>query len=108
MSYVARICNLLYRRFVIGKASAISSVHERSGGPQNAILRYGRLQICATLAFLTLTIPVYAASLSDPAVDAYNARIGTQTFSGQYKFTTNTLLVETAQAITNFGSDTIK
>ena len=35
-------------------------------------------------------------------------RIGTQTFSGLYKFTTNTLLVETAQAITNLGSDTIK
>src|ERR1035441_5767359 len=49
-----------------------------------------------------------AASLSDPAVDSYNMRVGTQTFSGLYKFTTNTLLVETAEAITNLGSDTIK
>jgi hypothetical protein len=46
--------------------------------------------------------------LSDPAVDAYNVRVSTETFAGLYKFTTNTLLVETAEAITNFGSDTIK
>ena len=38
-----------------------------------------------------------AAPLSDPAVDSYNMRVGTETFSGLYKFTTNTLLVETAQ-----------
>ena len=49
-----------------------------------------------------------AAPLSDPAVDSYNVRVGTETFSGLYKFTSNTLLVETAQAITNLGSDTIK
>ena len=51
---------------------------------------------------------VSAAPWSDPAVDSYNMRVGTQTFSGLYKFTTNTLLVETAEAITNLGSDTIK
>ncbi|MDE3066326.1 MAG: DUF2341 domain-containing protein [Verrucomicrobiota bacterium] len=49
-----------------------------------------------------------AATLSDPQVDAYNVRVGTETFAGLYKFTTNTLLVETAEAITNLGSDTIK
>jgi hypothetical protein len=49
-----------------------------------------------------------AASLSDPAVDAFNPRIGTETFAGMYQFTTNTLLVETAEAITNLGSDVIK
>jgi hypothetical protein len=49
-----------------------------------------------------------AATLSDPAVDSYNVRVGTETFAGAYKFTSNTLLVETAQAITNLGSDTIK
>ena len=49
-----------------------------------------------------------AASLSDPVVDSYNTRVGTETFSGLYKFTANTLLVETARAITNLGSDTIK
>lgn len=48
------------------------------------------------------------APLSDPAVDAYNVRLSTQTFGGLYQFTTNTLLVETAQAIRGFGADTIK
>jgi len=48
------------------------------------------------------------ATLSDPEVDKYNVRIGTQTFAGLYQFTTNTLLVETAQAIQGMGSDTIK
>lgn len=51
---------------------------------------------------------VHAAKLSDPEVDAYKVRVGTETFAGLYHFTTNTLLVETAQAITNLGSDTIK
>jgi hypothetical protein len=49
-----------------------------------------------------------ATNLSNPQVDAYNYRIGTETFAGMYKFTANTLLVETAEAITNMGSDTIK
>lgn len=49
-----------------------------------------------------------AATLSDPEVDAYNVRIGTQTFAGLYQFTTNTLLVETAQAIRGLRSDIIK
>jgi hypothetical protein len=49
-----------------------------------------------------------AANLQDPQVDAYNLRVGTETFAALYKFTTNTALVETAQAITNMGSDTIK
>ena len=49
-----------------------------------------------------------AATLSDPAVDSYNTRVGTETFSGLYKFTASTLLVETAKAITNIGTDTIK
>jgi hypothetical protein len=48
------------------------------------------------------------ATLSDPEVDRYNLRIGTQTFSGLYHFTTNTLLVETAQAIQDMGSDVLK
>jgi Concanavalin A-like lectin/glucanases superfamily/Domain of unknown function (DUF2341) len=49
-----------------------------------------------------------AAPLSSPQVDSYNMRVGTETFAGMYHFTTNTLLVETAQAITNLGSDAIK
>jgi hypothetical protein len=51
---------------------------------------------------------VQAGTLSDPAVDAYNVRVGTETFNAMYQFSTNTALVETAQAITNMGSDTIK
>src|SRR5215471_18560787 len=39
-----------------------------------------------------LAHPASAATLSDPAVDSYNVRIGTQTFDGLYQFTTNTLL----------------
>src|SRR6185295_2580505 len=46
---VAQICNLPYRRFVIGRASETSSALELADVPQNAILRYSRLQICATL-----------------------------------------------------------
>ncbi|HZM05717.1 MAG TPA: DUF2341 domain-containing protein [Candidatus Saccharimonadales bacterium] len=51
---------------------------------------------------------IHAGALSNPAVDSYNVRAGTETFAGLYKFTTNTLLVETAEAITNMGSDVIK
>jgi hypothetical protein len=59
----------------------------------------------ATLAAPRVSL---AANLSDPQVDAYNVRVGTETFAALYKFTTNSALVETAQAITNMGSDTIK
>jgi hypothetical protein len=51
---------------------------------------------------------VSAATLSDPLVDKYNVRVGTETFSGLYHFTTNNLLIETARAITNMGSDILK
>jgi len=71
-----------------------------------AVLRIGfGLGGLATLALLA-TSP--AATLSNPAVDNYNVRVGTETFAALYKFTTNTALVETARAITNMGSDTIK
>ena len=49
-----------------------------------------------------------AARLSDPAVDRFNVRVGTQTFGPKYQFTTNSALVETAEAIRGFGSDIIK
>ena len=45
---VAQICNLPYRRFVIGWALKTCGCVEPARAPQNAILRYGRLQICAT------------------------------------------------------------
>jgi len=46
---VAQICNLPYRRFVIGITSESSTALALADVPQNAILRYSRLQICATL-----------------------------------------------------------
>ena len=45
---VAQIFNLLYRRFVIGKAWKQFEASRIAASPQNAILRYGRLKICAT------------------------------------------------------------
>jgi hypothetical protein len=62
----------------------------------------------AVLAVLAVLDTAPASNLSDPQVDAYNVRVGTETFAALYKFSTNTALVETAQAITNMGSDTIK
>ena len=46
---VAQICNLPYRRFVIGRASESSNALGLADLQQNAILRYSRVQICATL-----------------------------------------------------------
>ena len=68
------------------------------------------LRVLRVLLLFCLALPIRspAATLSDPAVDAFNVRVGTQTFAGQYQFTTNTLLVETAQAIRDMGSDVIK
>jgi hypothetical protein len=60
------------------------------------------------LAGLSCVASLRAASLSNPQVDGYNVRLGTQTFAGLYQFTTNTLLVETADAISALGSDTLK
>ena len=45
---VAQIFNLLYRRFAIGRATDICGRVGPACVRQNAILRYGRLKICAT------------------------------------------------------------
>jgi hypothetical protein len=71
-----------------------------------AIVVWHSLRLALAVVFLAGRAP--GASLSDPAVDAYNVRAGTQTFAGLYQFTTNTLLVETAQAISAMGSGVIK
>jgi hypothetical protein len=47
-SVVAQTCSLPYRRFAIGKTSARSNAFDFADTLQDAILRYGRLQICAT------------------------------------------------------------
>jgi hypothetical protein len=46
--------------------------------------------------------------MSDPEVDRYNLRAGTQTFGPLYQFTASTKLVETAEAIGGMGSDVLK
>jgi hypothetical protein len=51
---VAQICNLPYRRFVIGRASESSNALALADVQQNAILRYSRLQICATRSVRSL------------------------------------------------------
>src|ERR1017187_7818417 len=45
---VTQIFNLPYRRFVIGRAPDGCYRFEPAHAPQNAILRYGRLNICVT------------------------------------------------------------
>ena len=72
--------------------------------------RISRRRSLVTLltAGLVWVTALQAGTLSIPAVDSYNMRVGTETFAGLYTFTTNTLLVETAEAMTNMGSDVIK
>ena len=79
---------------------------QRVARPPCAIVVWHSLRLALAVVFLAGRAP--GASLSDPAVDAYNVRAGTQTFAGLYQFTTNTLLVETAQAISAMGSGVIK
>ena len=58
---VAQICNLLCRRFVIGRASETWSALAFADALQNAILRYGRLRICATLVRCRVAFTLLAA-----------------------------------------------
>src|SRR5258706_418043 len=60
------------------------------------------------VCLLVFSAALSAALMSDPAADAYNVRVGSQTFAGLYKFSTNTLLVETAEAIRDMGSGVLK
>ena len=52
---VAQIFNLPYRRFVIGRVADACWRFERTHPLQNAILRYSRLKICATLSLALQT-----------------------------------------------------
>lgn len=45
---VAQIFNLSYRRLAVGKPREFARPWARSADPQNAILRYSRVQLCAT------------------------------------------------------------
>ena len=68
-------------------------------------LRYSRTRT-ARLAAVILLAVAGRAGADDYA--PFDVRVGTQTFDPLYGFTTNTLLVETAQAIYDMGSDIIK
>ena len=56
---VAQIFNLPYRRFVIGRPADTVWGVEPAHTPQNAILRYGRLKICATACRLRIRHDTY-------------------------------------------------
>jgi hypothetical protein len=45
---VAQSCTLPYRRLAIGRAPANSNESDLADTLQDAILRYGRVQLCAT------------------------------------------------------------
>jgi fibronectin type 3 domain-containing protein len=63
---------------------------------------------CSIILLLATIAPLSAGSMADPAVDDYNLRFGSQVFNADYQFTTNLLLVEGAQGLTNMGSANIK
>jgi hypothetical protein len=46
---VAQIFNLLYRRVALGQALGLNRASYFSNALQNTILRYSRLEICATI-----------------------------------------------------------
>ena len=116
VSFVAAVCDrrvsgipgtsaLTERRFnVYGIVTSIFAFFLKS-----ARARIAQMSCAILLAHcLTPQIVRAASILSDPQVDSYNVRVGTQTFDPRYHFTSDTLLVETANAITNMGSDIIK
>jgi hypothetical protein len=59
-------------------------------------------------ALVAASGPAPAATLSDPQVDTYNLRLGTQTFAPLYQFTAASKLLETARAMRAMGSDIFK
>lgn len=63
---------------------------------------------CLILGVFLGLISSHAALLSDSEVSSYNLRVGSQTFSPRYKFTSDTKLVETSDALRLMGSDVVK
>ena len=59
---VAQISNLPYRRFVIGRVPNACWRFERTHPLQNAILRYSRLKICATLSLALVQVSTVQTS----------------------------------------------
>lgn len=67
-----------------------------------------QIRMAALALLLLASWEIRGAALADPEVDRFNLRVGTQTFAGRYQFTTNSLLVETALAMREIGSDIVK
>lgn len=68
-----------------------------------------KLRIFFFWAVILAMVPgARAALLSDPAVDQYNCRMTTTMIGGGYQFTTNNILVEGAQVLTNLGINSYK
>jgi len=57
---------------------------------------------------LACLVPSQGATLSAPAIDAFNIRIGSQIFAPNYHFTTNSALWEAGDNLREMGSDVIK
>ena len=68
---VAQIFNLLCRRFGIGSASANSDTLDPADASQDAILRYGRFQICATPSSLWFKVSLHAGTDSPDRLGVY-------------------------------------
>jgi hypothetical protein len=73
-----------------------------------AAVRRTFLGLVACLMAANALAQIQGDALLDPRADAYNIRLGTQTFGPKYRLTTNTVLVETAEAIRGMGSDVLK
>ena len=70
-----------------------------------------RLRHCAMLCALAAVMAASALAAgkkAPPGADAYNTVLGTQTIGAAYQFTKQPKLVETAQAILDMGSHTLK
>ena len=76
--------------------------------------RRTRLLVLSVATMLHMASPTAGPALAEEkkepssAVDAYNCVVGTQTFAASYQFTKETKLVETARAILDMGSNTLK
>lgn len=75
-----------------------------SDQPRRQMVRLGWLFLGLFLGLISSQ----AALLSDSQVSRYNLRVGSQTFSPRYKFTSDTKLVETSDALRLMGSDVLK
>lgn len=60
------------------------------------------------MMMLSSIVLMRAATLSDPEVDAYNARMAVQNIGPKYNFTSDNVLLEGAKVVRDMGSNTYK